>query len=46
MIELVDVANKSSSSVLYSLELLQFTIRQSKQNTITVVKTTCYKSIH
>ena len=30
MIKLVDVANESSSSVLYSLELLQFSIRQSE----------------
>ena len=30
MIKFVDVANKSSSNVLYSLELLQFSIRQSE----------------
>ena len=30
MIELVHIADKSSSNVLYSLELLQFSIRQSE----------------
>ena len=30
MIELADVADKSSGSVLYSLELLQFSIMQSE----------------
>ena len=29
MIELADVADKCSGSVLYSMELLQFSIRQS-----------------
>ena len=30
MIELVNVANKSSNNVLYSLEFSQFSIRQSE----------------
>ena len=34
MIELVHVANKSSSSVLYSLELLQFSIILGSPNKI------------